>query len=90
LSVVVAVILPHVTARPHRSPRIASAAALIIRTQRFWSIAINPISHRLRSFFVFMGAAWSGGPLSTTHSVVGYYDRLTMLSQLGLAPAAQA
>jgi steroid delta-isomerase-like uncharacterized protein len=24
------------------------------------------------------------------HSVVGYYDRLTMLSQLGLAPAAQA
>jgi hypothetical protein len=57
LSVVVAVILPRVMARPHRSLKIASAAALVITTQRFWSIAINQISHRLRASFVFMRAA---------------------------------
>jgi hypothetical protein len=57
LSVVVAVILPRVTARPHLSLRVASAAALAITTQPFCSIAINPISHRLRASFVFMRAA---------------------------------
>jgi hypothetical protein len=41
LSVVVALILPRVMARPHRSLKIASAAALVITTQRFCSIAIN-------------------------------------------------